>query len=121
MALSGVEFFEEGMCAQAFQHAAGFVDGGADFGFVGETRFEGEGTEEGVECVVRKMPAAEGFVDEASDEPGGCARSFCFGDDSPDALRRVRLASTGFVIGEGMAWGKGFEEVRFAGRFGLGC
>lgn len=50
-------------------------------------------------------------MDEASDQPGGGARGFGFGDDAPDALRRVALTGAGFVVGGRRRGGKGFEEV----------
>ena len=69
MTLGGVKFGKEGICAESFQHATGFVDGGVDFAFVCQSRFKSEGIEERVKCLIGEMPAAQGFVDEPANEP----------------------------------------------------
>ncbi len=92
MAFGRVEFVEKWMGAQSLQHAAGFADSNADFGFISESRFESEGTQEVIECVVGEMPAVDGFVDASPHQPGGSARTFGLRGNTPDALGRVRLA-----------------------------
>src|SRR3989304_6114839 len=100
MTFGGVEFGKECMSAQASQQAAGFLNSGVDFSGVCESRFESKGTQEFLKAIIREMPAAQRFVDEASDQPCRRTRGFGFRDDAPDTLRRVRFAVAEFVVGE---------------------